>query len=128
MIMADAFDQSDPASLYREDFAAWLDFHMFQSSHGAQDHDNGLYAEYDYALTPAKPTVDGEPRYEQMPVGFYFRNYSRMVRFDDYDSRQAAYWSLFAGAAGHTYGNNNIWPMWQPGRGAAIFSDIRPAM
>lgn len=104
--------------------APWLDFNMYQSSHGAQDHDNGLYAEHDYALKPPKPTLDGEPRYEQMPVGFYFQNYSRLVRFDDYDARQAAYWSLFAGACGHTYGNNNIWPMWQPGRGAAIFSDI----
>lgn len=104
--------------------SAWLDFNMYQSSHGAQDHDNGLYAEHDYALQPPKPTLDGEPRYEQMPVGFYFQNYSRQVRFDDYDARQAAYWSLFAGACGHTYGNNNIWPMWQPGRGPAIFSDI----
>jgi hypothetical protein len=104
--------------------APWLDFNMYQSSHAAQDHDNGLYAEHDYALTPPKPTLDGEPRYEQIPVGFYFQNYSRLVRFDDYDARQAAYWSLFAGACGHTYGNNNIWQMWQPGRAAAIFADI----
>lgn len=104
--------------------ASWLDFNMYQSSHGAQDHDNGLYAEHDYALQPPKPTLDGEPRYEQMPVGFYFQNYNRHIRFDDYDVRQAAYWSLFAGACGHTYGDNNIWPMWQPGRGPAIFSDV----
>lgn len=94
--------------------AAWMDFNMYQSSHAARDHDNGLYAENDYALSPAKPTLDGEPRYEGIPVGFYLRNASGVDRFDDYDARQAAYWSLLAGACGHTYGNNNIWQMYNP--------------
>jgi hypothetical protein len=105
--------------------AAWLDFHMVQSSHSAHDHDNGLFAEHDYALTPPKPTLDGEPRYEQMPVGFYFADSDRRDRFDDYDVRQAAYWSLLAGACGHTYGNNNVWQFWQPGREAAIWANQR---
>ncbi|MBM3882187.1 MAG: DUF4038 domain-containing protein [Verrucomicrobia bacterium] len=52
--------------------ADWLDFNMFQSSHAARDHDNGLYARRDYDLKPAKPTLDGEPRYESIPVGFYY--------------------------------------------------------
>jgi len=104
--------------------APWLDFNMYQSSHGARDHDNGLFAEHDYALQPAKPTLDGEPRYETIPVGFYFRDYNRYDRFDDYDVRQAAYWSLLAGACGHTYGHNSIWQMWQPGRPPALFADI----
>ena len=30
--------------------------------------------------------------------------------------RQAAYWSLLAGACGYTYGNNNIWQMFDPAR------------
>ena len=94
--------------------AAWLDFNMYQSSHAARDHDNGLYAEHDYALKPAKPTLDGEPRYEGIPVGFYNRGASTIERFDDYDARQAAYWSLLAGACGHTYGNNSIWQMYKP--------------
>jgi hypothetical protein len=97
--------------------APWLDFNMFQSSHAARDHDNGLYVENDYALKPAKPTMDGEPRYEAIPVGFYLRNASGIDRFDDYDVRQAAYWSLLAGACGHTYGNNNVWQMYQPATG-----------
>jgi hypothetical protein len=100
--------------------AEWLDFNMIQSSHGARDHDNGLFTAHDYGLVPPKPTVDGEPRYETIPVGFYNANVARNVRFDAYDVRQAAYWSLLAGACGHTYGNNNIWQMWQPGRQAAI--------
>ena len=95
--------------------APWLDFNMFQSSHAARDHDSGLYVEHDYALTPAKPTMDGEPRYEGIPVGFYNRSANGIDRFDDYDVRQAAYWSLLAGACGFTYGNNNVWQMFKPG-------------
>jgi hypothetical protein len=96
--------------------AEWLDFNMVQSSHGARDHDNGLFAAHDYGLRPPKPTLDGEPRYETIPVGFYNADATHTVRFDAYDVRQAAYWSLLAGACGHTYGNNNVWQMWEPGR------------
>jgi hypothetical protein len=104
--------------------AKWLDFYMNQSSHGSHDHDNGLFIERDYSLSPAKPTLDGEPRYECMPVGFYFANSNRQDRFDDYDVRQAAYWALLAGACGHTYGNNNIWQMWQPGRTPLLWANM----
>ncbi len=104
--------------------ATWLDFNMIQSSHGAHDHDNGLFVAHDYALNPPKPTVDGEPRYEALPVGFYFRHSNRYDRFDAYDVRQAAYWSLLAGACGFTYGNNNIWQMWAPGREPILWADI----
>jgi hypothetical protein len=104
--------------------AKWLDFHMSQTSHAARDHDTGLYAEYDLALTPVRPTLDGEPRYECIPVGFYLRDHNRLDRFDDNDVRQAAWWSVMAGACGHTYGNNNIWQMWQPGRTPAIQANI----
>ncbi len=104
--------------------ASWLDFEMYQSSHAARHHDNGLFAEHDYELDPPKPTLDGEPRYECIPVGFYFANMNRFDRFGDADVRQAAYWSLLAGACGHTYGNNNIWQMWTPGRPSIIAADI----
>ncbi len=103
--------------------ADWLDFNMNQSSHGARDHDNGLFTAHDYALTPPKPTLDGEPRYERIPVGFYKQGSVRSVRFDDYDARQAAYWSLLAGACGHTYGHNSVWQMWAPGREPVIHAD-----
>jgi len=109
--------------------APWLDFNMFQSSHAARDHDNGLFVEHDYALKPEKPTIDGEPRYEGIPIGFYLRGTGGIDRFDDYDVRQAAYWSLLAGACGHTYGNNNVWQMYKPGVGAKVSSDeaaVRP--
>lgn len=99
--------------------ADWLDFNMFQSSHAARDHDNGLFVEHDYALTPEKPTLDGEPRYEGIPIGFYLRGTAGIDRFDDYDVRQAAWWSLLAGACGHTYGNNNVWQFYKPGPAAS---------
>lgn len=104
--------------------AKWLDFNMFQSSHGAHDHDNGLFVEHDYALKPPKPTLDGEARYETIPAGFYFEGFNRQDRFDDYDCRQAAYWSLLAGASGYTYGDNNIWQMWEPGKEPVLSAAI----
>lgn len=104
--------------------APWLDFHMSQSSHAARNHDTGLYAEHDLSLSPLRPTLDGEPRYESIPVGFYLRDHNRLDRFDDADVRQAAWWSVTAGACGHTYGDNNIWQMWQPGRTPAVQANI----
>ncbi|MBY4637643.1 glycoside hydrolase family 140 protein [Sphingopyxis sp. XHP0097] len=100
--------------------AKWLDFYMNQSSHAARDLDTGLYAEHDRALSPRRPVIDGEPRYEGIPVGFYNQGHDPRLRFDDDDTRQAAWWSILAGAAGHAYGNNNVWQMWAPGREPAI--------
>jgi hypothetical protein len=104
--------------------ADWLDFNMFQSSHAAHDHDNGLFAAHDYALSPSKPTLDGEPRYERIPVGFYNSGVSRHDRFDDFDVRQAAYWSVLSGACGHTYGNNNVWQMYAPKHRSVLYAQI----
>jgi len=104
--------------------AEWLDFNMCQSSHGAHDHDNGLFIERDYTLEPPKPTLDAEPRYETIPVGFYYRDVLRYDRFDDYDTRQAAYWALMSGACGHTYGHNSVWQMWTPEHRPAIWANI----
>ncbi len=64
------------------------------------------------ALLPVKPVLDGEPRYEDHPVNWK----PEQGWFNDFDVRQAAYWSMLAGAAGHTYGDHNIWQMLQPGR------------
>jgi hypothetical protein len=84
----------------------WLDFNMEQSGHGHKDGANYKMLERDYALTPPKPVIDGEPRYENHPVAWKPEQFGW---FDDYDVRQAAYWAVFAGAAGHTYGCNDIW-------------------
>lgn len=104
--------------------AKWLDFHMSQTSHGARDHDTGLYIAHDRALNPPKPTLDGEPRYEMIPVGFYYRDFSRLDRMDDFDVRTAAYWAMLAGAAGHTYGHNSVWQMWKPGLPPVIHASV----
>ncbi len=104
--------------------ADWLDFNMVQSSHGAHDHDNGLFIEHDYRLDPAKPTIDGEPRYETIPVGFYFDGANRQDRFDAYDVRQAAYWALLAGACGHTYGHNSVWQMYSSKHDPVLWASV----
>ena len=90
----------------------WLDLNLFQSGHGAYDLPNYRTTQTGYALKPVKPVIDGEPRYEDHPVNWKPED----GWFNDFDVRQAAYWSMLSGAAGHTYGNHNIWQMWQPGR------------
>lgn len=96
---------------------SWLDFNMFQSGHRkyAQDtsslekhrfgEDNWKYVVNDYALKPTKPTLDGEPSYEHIPEGLHD---SLNRRWNAADIRRYAYWSVFAGAAGFTYGDNAV--------------------
>ena len=91
----------------------WLDFNMLQSGHGKFDNDNYRSVSADYNRKPIKPCLDGEPRYEDHPVNWKPQN----GWFTDFDVRQAAYWALFAGGFGHTYGCHDIWQMYAPGRG-----------
>lgn len=86
----------------------WLDFNMLQSGHSVINRLVYNNVSRDYNLKPVKPCLNGEPQYEDIPVGFSVLN----ERFTAYDARQSAYWSVLAGALGHTYGNNNIWQMW----------------
>jgi hypothetical protein len=90
----------------------WLALDMFQSGHNAPNIANYKYVEADRQRVPVKPVVDGEPRYEDHPIDWK----PEKGWFDEFDVRQAAYWALLAGAAGHTYGNHDIWQMLQPGR------------
>lgn len=90
----------------------WLDFNMLQSGHGSFDKPNYKSVTKDYCRYPIKPCIDGEPRYEDHPVNWKPQN----GWFNDFDVRQAAYWALFAGAFGHTYGCHDIWQMYAPGR------------
>jgi hypothetical protein len=99
---------------------SWLDFNMLQSGHWKLHKEVYDSINADYNLTPTKPCLNGEPQYEDILIRFSTEN----QRFDDYDVRESAYWSVLAGACGHTYGNNNIWQMWLPGREAAINADI----
>ncbi|HSC55041.1 MAG TPA: glycoside hydrolase family 140 protein [Phnomibacter sp.] len=94
----------------------WLDFNIYQSGHKdyAQDtvraekyhygEDNWKFQETDYALNPVKPSFDAEPSYENIPHGLHD---SLAARWNDADLRRYAYWSVFAGGAGFTYGENS---------------------
>ena len=95
----------------------WLDFNMLQSGH-ARNRDNYRMIAADYARVPVKPCMDAEPAYEDHPSGFDLDN----GYMDDYDVRKGAYWALFSGAFGHTYGCHDIWQMWQEGRDPATFT------
>jgi hypothetical protein len=90
----------------------WLDFNMMQSSHSRRCNENYSLLAQDYQRQPTKPCLDGESVYEDHPINWTPGN----GWFCDYDCRQAAYWGLFAGAHGHTYGCQDIWQYWQPGR------------
>jgi hypothetical protein len=93
--------------------APFLDVHLWQSGHGRNTANYENIAA-DYARTPVKPVLDAEPGYEDHPAGFNLDN----GYLDDFDCRKSAYWAVFAGACGHTYGCHPIWQMWLPGRHA----------
>ena len=90
----------------------WLSLNMFQSGHGEYNNQNYKKTLEAYNLNPVKPVLDGEPCYEDHPINWKGEN----GWFDAFDSRRAGWWSMLAGACGNTYGNHNIWQMWQEGR------------
>jgi len=107
--------------------APWLDFNMFQSGHRRYDQDdteraygqdNWKYAVDDYSLDPVKPTIDGEPSYEGIPQGLHDPD---EPYWNDDDLRRYAYWSVFAGAFGFTYGHSAIMQMHKPGNPAPSY-------
>jgi hypothetical protein len=77
--------------------AEWLDFNSIQSGHHFGS-DSYAFVSRDYALQPAKPTVDMEPAYENHPTG------ADKPRIDAHKVRSQAYAAMLAGAAGHGYG------------------------
>lgn len=98
---------------------AWLDFNMVQSGHRnyAQDtsgfgEDNWRYIQADYYKIPAKPVLDGEPSYEDIPQGLHD---TLQPRWTADDLRRYAYWSIFAGGCGFTYGHNSIMQFYMTG-------------
>ncbi len=96
--------------------AAWLDFNMHQSGHGDRDYPNFKDTLKDADRKPTKPALDGEPCYEDIAIGFKPEN----GWFSAFESRRAAYWSVLAGALGHTYGHHSVWQMWAPGVPGAL--------
>lgn len=102
--------------------AKWLDFNMVQSGHRRYDQDtsakekrhygedNWKYIADDYKLNPIKPTIDGEPSYEDIPQGLHD---TKQPRWTAADIRRYGYWSVFAGAFGYTYGHNSVMQMYK---------------
>lgn len=91
--------------------APWLSFNMSQTGH-ARNAKNYEFMARDYARAPAKPCLDGEPGYEDHPNGFKAEN----GWLGPHDARRSAYWAVFSGACGHTYGCHAVWQFWEPGR------------
>ncbi len=94
--------------------ASWLGFNMYVSGHRnySQDdtpkkygEDNWRYVLEDLAKTPLKPTIDGESSFEGTPQGLHDHS---QPYWNAGDVRRFAYWSVFAGAMGHTYGQNTV--------------------
>lgn len=100
----------------------WLDFNMFQSGHRRYDQDtarnetrygedNWRYLLADYAKKPIKPSLDGEPSYEGIPQGLHD---TLQPKWTAGDVRRYAYWSVFSGGCGFTYGNNSVMQFYKP--------------
>jgi hypothetical protein len=119
------------SSIYWFHDAEWLDFNMFQSGHRRYDQtrgdgdntaeaavaeDNWRYVEAGLAKTPAKPILDAEPSYEEIPQGLHDPS---QPWWKAPDVRRYAYWAVFAGAFGHTYGHNSIMQMKKEANNAA---------
>lgn len=121
---ADWFHQTD-----------WLDFNMVQSGHRRYDQDdtprgygqdNWRYIVDAYNLKPVKPVIDGEPSYEGIPQGLHDVS---QPYWNHNDVRRYAYWSVFAGAFGFTYGHNAVMQFYvrtdkKPAYGAKEYWDI----
>lgn len=113
-------------SLYFHD-RVWLSMNMLQSSHfadpasffnkGTFDFGWDARRNYEpvrdeYESSPTRPVIDGETRYEDEPIDVTFDE--RKGFWKAFDSRNAAYHAVFAGAAGHTYGNNSVHQFFDP--------------
>jgi len=86
---------------------AWIDLHLWGSYHA----DVNLSRSYqlaanDWNLPIPKPTINAEPCYEDHGINYAIEDNGV---FTSTDVRVAAYWSLFSGTAGFTYGAHAVW-------------------
>lgn len=88
--------------------ADWLSFNMHQTGHCPNQPTYKKIAN-DLSLSPQKPTIDGEPMYEEHPKCF---NAKELGYSEATDIRRIMYWNVFAGAAGQTYGCHAVWQMY----------------
>jgi hypothetical protein len=86
----------------------WLDFNMMQTT-TRWDLDNYNLILADYNRVPARPTLDGEARYEDSHEWFFFWGDPWGRRVTPHQVRKAAYNAMLSGAMGHTYGCRDVW-------------------
>lgn len=108
---------SSSSSAFHHD--EWLSFNSIQGSHQwfrPPENPRPVLISRDYALTPVKPTMDSESGFENIPEGLSRRGTRSMSekvppeeRFKTHDVRRVAYWTVFAGGFGFTYGANGIY-------------------
>jgi hypothetical protein len=96
----------------------WLNINMWGSYHSDYSIARAYEQSFDDWMLPnPKPTINGEPAYEDHHVNWMENENS----FTAYDVRQIAYWSIFAGACGHTYGCNPVWQFYDKERKPITF-------
>ncbi len=86
----------------------WLSFNMHQTGH-CPNQPTYQKITNDLGLSPKKPTLDGEPLYEEHPKCF---NAKEQGYSEAADIRRIMYWNVFAGAAGQSYGCHAVWQMY----------------
>lgn len=104
---------------------SWLDLNMLQSGHvvdftAYNQAENYELIAHDYALRPVKPVLDGEPIYEDTPDAIWTDQRIDRPRANAAAVRRKAYWAVFAGACGHTYGHNDVFGFYVPPSPGAI--------
>lgn len=89
---------------------SWLDFNMAQTGQGGDWVSDGGWniISKDYNRTPVKPSLDGEPTYEGWWNG-------TGITWNASGVRKRAYWAVFTGSFGYTYGAHGIWDWHKPG-------------
>ncbi len=92
----------------------WMDFNMNQSGHAEKDQPVWKTIARDWHLTPTKPTLDGEPCYEDHPVNPWPTWDPASGYFRDHEVRKQIYRSVFSGAFGVTYGHHAVWQFYGP--------------
>lgn len=93
----------------------YLDFLTWQSGHMGECYPSWRNTSYDFERQDL-PVLDAEPCYESHPImnEYAFTRMDCGSRFTDYHVRRSAYWSVFSGGCGITYGCYGIWQMRRP--------------
>ena len=101
----------------------WLDFNMRQNGHDLEFTGRYDRTREDYNLMPPKPILDAEPICEDHPVSFNAKKFGHSVAAD---VRRAAYWDLFGGAFGHTYGHHSMRQFFDAAKRDGVNSPLMP--